>query len=383
MYKRSLTLENSDETFFLWGPRQTGKSTLLKEFPDITLKIDLLFSDLYTRYLNQPSLLRETTAFLKAGDWVFIDEVQKIPALLDEIHWLIENKKLRFILCGSSARKLKRGHANLLGGRALRFELSGLTKKELGKDWDLSLQINRGSLPAIYLSKNASAKLRSYCMDYLKEEIAEEGLTRNLPQFSRFLEMAAHSDTELISYTTLSRDLGVSSPTIKSYYEILFDTLIARPLEAYRERPKRRISLTQKVYFFDVGVVNQLAKRGALEPGSELFGKAFENLCFHELTVYKNCKNPDLSIHFWRLSTGVEVDFILGNMEVAIELKSSREIKPHHLKNLNELTIDHPEVKRRICVSLDPIHRVNESGIEMMPYEIFLDHLWDGKIISE
>lgn len=382
MYLRNLTLSQS-KSLFLWGPRQTGKSSLLlKSYPNAEY-IDLLKSDVWQEYSTRPSLLRERLLDLKAGSRVVIDEVQKVPALLDEIHWLIENKKINFTLCGSSARKLKRGNANLLGGRALKQELWGLTSQELGEDFDLEKAINRGGLPAIYLDdENSRALLRSYCSDYLKEEILAEGLTRNLPQFSKFLEIAALSDSEHISYSTIARDVGTSLYTVKSYFEILEDTLIGNFIQAYRKRPKRRLAVMPKFYFFDVGLVNLLSKRKDIVAGSELFGKAFENWIHHELRSFKSYKDNELEISFWKLSSNIEVDFVLNDMEVAIEVKASSNIHKDHTKGLEELKIDYPKVKRRIIVCLEKNKRTLSTGIEILPYKDFLQELWSNELVS-
>lgn len=381
MYKRSLTLKTQKKTFFLWGPRQSGKSSLLKyEFPQTRL-INLLKTDETFRYIQNPSLLREECSKLKPGTLVIIDEIQKVPALLDEVHWLIEEKGIIFGLCGSSARKLKRGHANLLGGRARRYQMHGLTLSELGNDFDLIKILNRGTLPAIYQDEDYGASLRSYVTDYLKEEIMAEGLTRNLPAFSSFLTIAGLADTEVVEYTNISRDVGVSAVTIKSYYELLEDTLIGQFLPAYRLRPKRRIQTSPKFYFFDIGVVNNLAKRGEIKEGSELFGKAFENYIFHELCAYRSYHNPDMDISYWRLSSQIEVDFILNHMEVAVEVKATKNVKKDHLKGLHEVIKDHPKVKRRILVSCDPKSRTSSTGIEILYYKDFLEMLYCGKIL--
>jgi predicted AAA+ superfamily ATPase len=386
MYKRIITLDKHISTsFFLWGPRQAGKSFLLREKFKDALWINLLNTEEFIELQARPALLRERVKHLPKSSWIIIDEVQKIPLLLDEVHYLIEQQGLRFGLCGSSARKIRRGHANLLGGRAFRFELTGLVFQEVLEDFSIHRMINFGYLPHYYaISKNnekdAQRGLRSYCADYLKEEIAAESLVRNLPQFSRFLEAAALSDTEQLSFSTLSRDCGVSSPTIKAYYEILEDTLIGNFLPAYQKRPKRRIVTTPKFYFGDVGIVNILAKRGALESGSELFGKAFENFIFHELRTYCLYTESNLSISFWKLSTGIEVDFILGNMNCAIECKSSKKIHTDHLKGLRELKTDHPKVDRRIVVCLEEYSRITDDKIEIIPYLQFLKSLWNHDI---
>ncbi len=378
MLNRILDLKNIEETFFLWGPRQTGKTSLLKQaFPD-AMYIDLLRSDTFVAYSRSPALLRERVEFQKPH-MVIIDEVQKTPHLLDEVHWLIENTQTRFALCGSSARKVKRGHANLLGGRAFRRVLHGFSAIELKKDFSLEKILNCGYLPKIYLSDHPDEYLRSYVVDYLKEEIAHEGLVRNLPAFSDFLDLAALSDTEMVSYNSFAREVGVSQPTIKAYFEILVDTMLGEYLPAYKKRPKRRTTSAPKFYFFDIGVVNKLARRGTIEQGGELFGKAFENWIFHELRCYRDYKNPELLLSYWRLSSGIEVDFILGDMRVAVEVKSSKKINSSHLKSLREIEKDHPLIKQRIVVCLEPQPRITKDGIEILPHSTFIERLWAGE----
>jgi len=377
-YTRDLKLpEPGTETFFLWGPRQSGKTTLLRErYPD-AVWIDLLKAEEFRRYGTRPELLREELA-RSGANFVVVDEVQKAPALLDEAHWLHENKGIHFTLCGSSARKLKRGHGNLLGGRAVRRELHGLTARELGADFELVRMLNRGALPRIHASERPGPLLNAYVGDYLKEEVMAEGLVRHLPPFSEFLNAAALTDTEQVNYTNLGRELGVSRETVRGYFEILSDTLLARMLSPYRKRPKRRLSLADKFYFHDVGVVNFLARRGALEPGGELFGKAFENWVFHELRSHNSYRERFAEFSFWRLSTGVEVDFIVNDMECAIECKSSDSVRAHHLKGLRELGKEHPAVGRRIVVCREPKSRVTSDRIEILNVEDFLGELWSG-----
>ena len=249
MYKRIISLDKKPtRSFFLWGPRQTGKSSFLKkQYPD-ALYIDLLKTEEFISFQQNPAILRERIrAAVKNKSFrplVIIDEIQKVPSLLNEVHYLIENQAIIFGLCGSSARKVRRGHANLLGGRADRFEMFGLVSPELESEFDLMKILNQGYLPSIYSLKSYERAVRSYCVDYLKEEIANEGLIRNLPQFSTFLEMAALADTEQINFATIARDCAVSAPGVKNYFEILEDTLIGTFLPAYKKRPKRRISLT-------------------------------------------------------------------------------------------------------------------------------------------
>ena len=317
MFERALTLPDpGEETFFLWGPRQTGKSTLLRQRYPHSRRLDLLKADEFRRYTVNPELLRQEIEAEEpvAGRQIVIDEIQKVPALLDEVHWLIENRRLHFALCGSSARKVRRGAANLLGGRAVRYELHGLTAHELGDDFDLTRSLNHGYLPRMYETARPARLLDAYVDDYLKEEVAAEGLVRNLPAFAGFLNAAALSDGEMINFSNVAADCAVSSHTAKAYFEILEDTLLGRWLPAYRKRPKRRLVRAPKFYFADVGIVNRLARRGPLVPGAALYGKAFENWVFHELTAFRAYREVDGELTYWRLAGGTEVDFVLGDM---------------------------------------------------------------------
>ena len=383
MFDRSLVLpQPGSETFFLWGPRQAGKSTLLRGcYPD-GYWVDLLKSEVFRRYLDHPEYLRQELAASAtlAGRQTVIDEVQKVPALLDEVHWLIENRGLHFALCGSSARKVRRGAANLLGGRAVRYELRGLTAGELGAAFDLSRMLNHGYLPRIYQAARPRRLLDAYIADYLREEIAAEGLVRNLPAFSGFLDAAALSDGEMVNFSNIARECGVSSPTAKAYFEILNDTLLGRWLTAYRRRRKRRVIGAPKFYFADVGVVNRLIRRGELTPGSPLYGKAFENWVFHELSAGIEYQEWDLELTYWRLPSGIEVDFVLGDMEVAVEAKASARITRDHLRGLRTLVEEHPGVRRRIVVCLEPRARRTDDGIDILPAADFIRRVWHGTI---
>lgn len=380
MFKRSLKLPRSGtETFFLWGPRQTGKTTLLESTYPEAFRIDLLKAEEFRRYLHNPEVLRTQLAASARPTQVVIDEIQKVPQLLDEVHWLHEHRGIRFALCGSSARKVKRGHANLLGGRAIRYELYGLTAHELEQQFDLTRLVNHGYLPTIYLSETPVRLLNAYVADYLKEEVAAEGLVRNLPTFSEFLNIAALSDTELVNFSTIARDCGVSSHTIKSYFEILEDTLLGKWLPSYRKRPKRRVIGAPKFYFADVGVVNYLARRGRMEPGSELFGKAFENWVCHELSAYNSYAEKFATLSYWRLASGVEVDFIVNDMEVAVEAKATGKVTSDHLKNLREMIKDHSRAKQRILVCLETSPRRTDDGILILPAREFCERLSAGE----
>ncbi|MCX6123381.1 MAG: DUF4143 domain-containing protein [Proteobacteria bacterium] len=383
MFKRLINIDKSqNESFFLWGPRQSGKSTLLRsEYPDARW-IDLLNSEQFIKYQTGPHRLREEVAAASQQQMIIIDEVQKVPRLLDEVHWLIENRGMSFGLCGSSARKLRRGHANLLGGRATRYELFGLCKMELKDAFNLERLLNFGYLPSHYTSSIAEKKIRSYVTDYLKEEIAAEGLVRNLPQFSEFLRSAAIGDTEVTSYATIARDVGISAETVKNYYQILEDTLIGRMLPAFARREKRRVSKSPKFYLFDVGIVNNLAKRGKLSLGSELFGKAYENWFYHELQCHRAYCDLYYDVAYWQISAQTEVDFILGDMEVAIEVKGTERVRSDHLKGLRAILEDHPNIRQRILVCCETISRKTEDGILIIGHDEFLERLWSGEIIS-
>ena len=383
MFKRNLPLPPpGEDTFFLWGPRQTGKTTLLRQrYPDARW-VDLLKADEFRRYMANPERLREEieAAGVPPGGQVVIDEIQKAPALLDEVHWLIENRSVHFALCGSSARKVRRGAANLLGGRALRFELRGLTAAEVGDGFDLTRVLNHGYLPRMVEATAPARRLDAYVANYLREEVAAEGLVRNLPAFSGFLNAAALCDGELINFSNVAADCGVSSHTARAYFEILEDTLLGRWLPALRKRAKRRVVHAPKFYFADVGIVNRLARRGALTPGSELYGKAFENWVFHELSAYIAYREVAVELSYWRLAGGTEVDFVVGDGLVAVEAKAGARIANRHLKGLRSFAQDHPEVARRVLVCLEPRPRRTEDGIDVLPAEDFASRLWRGEL---
>lgn len=385
--KRLLKLPNDPkESFFLWGPRQTGKSFLLKELYPDSFYVDLLKTSEYLKYLEQPWLLREELQSIikskksKLNKPVVIDEVQRVPLLLDEVHWLIENEKLVFVLCGSSARKVKHSRANLLGGRALRYELHGLSAQELKGKFNLLKLLNTGYIPRHYLSESSNVRLEAYVQNYLKEEIANEALVRNIPAFSNFLSIASLSDTELVNYVNIARECGVSANTVKEYFQILEDTLLGKFLPSYTKRPKRRVIQAPKFYFFDVGIVNFLAKRKSLEPGAELFGKAFENWVFHELSTYNSYKKKFWDLSYWRLASGIEIDFVINDMEYVVEAKASSKIHDGHFKGIREVIIDHPRIKKRVIVSLIETNRLTADGIHIIGAKSFINKLWSNEL---
>lgn len=371
-----------DSTFFLWGPRQSGKTTLLKARYPGDYRIDLLKTDERMRYERNPALLREEVGALPSGKRVVIDEIQKIPALLDEVHYLLEETGRTFILCGSSARKIRRSHANLLGGRALRRELLGLSAREIGEKFSLLRMLNNGPLPRHYLSDNAEEYIGAYVDVYLKEEILDEGLTRNLPVFSTFLRAAAIGDTEVTNFSNIGRECGAASSTVRGYYEILEDTLIGAFVPAFTRRAKRRVQHAPKFYFRDVGVVNYLVRRTPVREGSEAYGKAFENWIFHEISVHARCQSRIYGISYWRLSSGIEVDFILGDAQVAIEVKGKPQITSHDCRHLLEFRKEHPEVQHLIVVCLESRQRLTKDGIRILPWNDFLNALWSGELMA-
>ena len=385
MFSRNLQLPPSGkESFFLWGPRQTGKTTLLRERYPGCRWLDLLKSDEYVHYSVRPERLRQEIEAegLRPDKQIVIDEVQRVPELLNEVHWLIENHRLNFALCGSSARKVRRGGANLLGGRAFRYVMHGLTAGELGREFDLDRLLNHGCLPRAYESDEPTRVLDSYVADYLEQEIAAEGLVRRLPVFARFLDAAAFSDGNNVNYTNIASDCGVSNNTVKGYFEILEDTLLGTWLPAYRRRAKRRTVKSPKFYFADVGVVNRLARRGALIAGSEQYGKAFENWVHHELAAYISYRNVDANLTYWGLTSQTEVDFLLDDLSIAIEAKSSGNIGNQHLRGLRSIAVEYPEIPQRVVVCRERRARVTDDGILILPAERFVERLWGDDLIG-
>lgn len=372
------------QSAFLWGARKTGKTTYLKQrFPN-SLVYDFLKTDLFLAMSKNPALLREQllakdAALLKEP--VILDEVQKVPQALDEVHWLIENKGLRFVLCGSSARKLKKGHANLLGGRAWRYELFPLVSREIGKI-DLLRALNHGLIPFHYLQDDQDCKksLQSYVQDYLREEVFAEGLTRNIPAFSRFFDAFGYSHGEITNYCNIARECGVDSKTVKEYYQILIDTLLAVRIEPFKKRQSRQvITKASKYYMFDVGVAGYLTKRNLAEQKGAEFRKAFEHFLLMEMVAYRSYSGKDFSINFWRTKSGLEVDFILGMGEIAVEIKGTSRIDKKDMNGIEAFTqACHP--KRSIIVCNEKERRIH-SKIEIAPWEDFLQQLWAGEIL--
>ncbi|MBW2339201.1 MAG: ATP-binding protein [Deltaproteobacteria bacterium] len=367
----------SDRSAFLWGPRKTGKTTLLRQQFSHAFWIDLLDYDLFLSLSQRPTRLRQMLE-AQSSKTVVIDEVQKIPHLMDEIHWLIENKGYQFILSGSSARKFGRAKANLLGGRAWRFELYPFVTREL-KEFQLERALVSGLLPSHYLSSDSQMDLKAYVNDYLKEEIQAEALTRNLPAFSRFLHSAAITNGMLLNYSNAARETGVSVKTIREFYQILEDTLIGRPLLPWKKSKKRRLIETSKFFFFDIGIVSALLMYNSLAPGTREYGRAFEHFILQECWAYRHYSKLEFPITFWRTASGAEVDLILGESEVAIEIKSS-EKAGERTKGLH-LFQEENTCKKAYIISRDPLPRKLASNVTILPWQIFCEMLWENEII--
>ncbi|MFQ5512738.1 MAG: ATP-binding protein [Candidatus Krumholzibacteriia bacterium] len=364
---------------FLWGPRQTGKTTFLHDrYPEATF-YDLLDTALSAELAVRPRRLREDVLAARP-EMVVIDEIQNVPPLLEEVHWLLENTSTRFVLCGSSARKLRRGSRNLLGGRAIDCHLLPLTTHEIG-DVDLPRALQHGFLPVHYLVDDPAPLLRAYVHNYIKAEIIDESATRNIPAFSRFLQVAGLCHGQQINYANFARETGVSASTVRNYFQILEDTLLGFTLEPWRRRKKRRLVETAKFYLFDVGVANQLHPEAqTVAEGSDRFGRAFEHFVLNETRAYLSYRRLDHPVSYWRTSSGFEVDLVVGGMELAIECKSKREVRAADLKGLRALSEEHVP-RRKIVVSREKKRRTTEDGIEIMPWREFCGELWGGRLI--
>lgn len=372
-------------TCFLWGPRQSGKSTLLRHLFPQAPYYDLLLSHEFRRLSAEPGIFRQEC---EALGWtrktqpqpIIVDEIQKLPELLDEVHSLISRHGLRFLLTGSSPRKLLRGGGNLLGGRAVRRELFPLVSAEV-PDFSLQRALEHGLLPPHYLAEDPRPLVAAYVGDYLREEVLAEALSRNLPAFQRFLEVAALCNGQVVNYASVAREVGIAANTVRGWFEILVDTLLATWLPAWRKRPKRRVVESPRFYFFDVALVNDLARRGSLEPGSPAYGAAFEHLLFMELRAHASYRADGRKISYWRTTSGFEVDFILGDAEIAIEAKSSDSPTSDHLKGLRAWRDEHPS-SRCLLVCRVPRARTTDDGIEILPVATFLRRLWNDELVT-
>ena len=378
MYKRLFDVKSKlDEGMFLFGARQTGKSTLLKERFKGEIYYDLLDPDLRKFFKRNPNALKDALWEKPAGTLAIIDEIQKVPELLDIVHTLMVEKGLHFILSGSSARKLKRSGANTLGGRAIPETLYPLVWPEV-TGFQLDRAVQNGMIPRHYMVPDATKRLKAYVEVYLNEEIREEGEVRELDAFERFMEVAAISDGEMLNYTNIASDCGVSTKTVQSYFQILYDTLIGYEIPAYRKVVKRKILQAPKFYYFDVGLANYLMGRHSLKRGTDDYGHAFEHLIIQEIIAYKGYNDKKDNISYWRTYDRKEVDVVIGDAKLAIEIKSSEQVKTKYKAGLRAFKEEHPDC-RLMLVSLEPVTRKTED-IEMVYVLDFFKMLWNGEI---
>ncbi len=379
MYRRIFDIENRlDEAMFLFGGRQTGKSTLLKERFPKAVYIDLLKSDVRNRFKQHPEEFRESLMRYPPETLVIVDEIQKVPDLLDEVHWLMVEKGLWFILSGSSARKIKKSGANNLGGRAIPETLFPLVSAEI-PDFDLERAVQNGMIPRHYAVANARNRMRAYIDLYLKEEIIEEALVQNADEFVRFMEVAAIMDGEILNYENVASDCEVSANTVKAYYKILVDTLLGFEVPAYRKVIKRKLYKAPRFYYFDVGIANHLTKRYHLAPRTPEYGHAFEHLIMQEIAAYLGYTNSDEELTYWHTYENLEVDAVIGDARVAIEIKSKEHIDHDDKKGVTEFAKEHPDT-RQIIVSRDRISR-RSGDVDLYYVTDFFKALWAGEII--
>lgn len=379
MYHRIFDVENRlDEAMFLFGARQTGKSTLLKERFPKAIYIDLLKSDVRNRFKQHPEEFRESLLRYPPKTLVIVDEIQKVPDLLDEVHWLMEEKGLWFILSGSSARKIKKSGANNLGGRAIPETLFPLVSAEI-PDFDIERAVQNGMIPRHYMVANARNRMRAYIDLYVKEEIIEEALVQNVDEFIRFMEVAAIMDGEILNYENVASDCGVSANTVKAYYKILVDTLLGFEVPAYRKVIKRKLYKSPRFYYFDIGIANHLTKRYQLAPKTPEYGHAFEHLIIQEIVAYLAYTNSDEELTYWHTYENIEVDAIIGDARVAIEIKSTDHVDHGDKKGIMEFAKEHPNAKQ-ILVSRDRISR-RSGNVDLYYVTDFFKALWAGEII--
>lgn len=373
MFSRNFT-PPQEQSYFLFGPRGTGKSRFVESFYKNGLLFDLLDARIFNELIADPSRL---SLKIPEGfsDWVVIDEIQKVPALLDEVHRLIEKRRIRFVLTGSSARRLRRENVNLLAGRALTCRLYPLTARELGGDFDLARSLRYGHLPAACTARNSERFLKSYVKTYLQEEIQQEGLTRNLLAFSRFLETASFSQGSPLNLSAIARDCAVSRKIVETYFSILRDTLLSYEIPAFTKRAKRDVMRSVKFYFFDAGVFRAIRPTGPYDSDSEAGGLALETLVLQEMTARNEYGNYEYGISYWRTRQGLEVDFILYGARgfKAIEVKHSDRVRREDFKGLRQFKKEHSEADLLFVYS--GMRRYHEGDIEIVPAEMFLKQM--------
>lgn len=374
-------LKGSSATF-LWGARKTGKTTTIhQQFPEIKT-YDLLDTKLKQRLRENPNILRQEVLANQYSQ-ILIDEIQKVSELLDEVHWLIENCSIDILMCGSSARKIKTSESNLLGGRAIKYELFPLVTAELSEEHlDLNLILNRGLIPSHFLSESYLDFFDSYTADYLENEIAQEARIRNLSNFSRFIKVAGITNGQLLNYSKVASECGVSATTVREYYQILKDTLLGFELSPWDKRKERRLIETSKFYFFDCGLASYLRNVTPVVAGTDVWGHAFEHFLIQEVRAYLKYRKKRVDIYFYRNCSNTEVDLIIGDMQIAIEFKSATFIRTEHLRGLRSLKSEF-NIGRSIVVSCDESFRKTEDGIEIIPWKNFCKLLWQDLLYPD
>lgn len=378
MYQRLLNLPQLLEkrSHFLFGARATGKSTLIQQsLPEAHL-IDLLHAKTFATLLRNPSALEEM--IVDPQRLIVIDEIQKLPVLLDEVQRLITKKQTRFLLTGSSARKLKHGGANLLAGRAREARLFPLVSREL-PDFSLIRLLNHGGLPLVYQSDEPDEDLAAYVDTYLREEIKAEAVTRNVAAFSEFLDIIARANGQELNYEGFASDLQVSPGTLKNYIQILEDTLIGFRLPGFTATHKRKATTRAKHYLFDLGIARHLAKVTTIAPDSKAFGDAFEHFVILEVRAYLSYRRLKTPLYYWRSTSQFEVDLLLDR-EVAIEIKATSQPSSKHNKGLRALA-EEKIFKRLLLVCTAEHESRTEDGIEILPWPLFLSRLWQGAYV--
>ncbi|MFC1497559.1 ATP-binding protein [Verrucomicrobiota bacterium] len=371
MYKRILKCPpGGDVSFFLFGPRGTGKTTWLKDHfcKDDSVYLDLLDDGLYTELSSRPKRL-ETLARPSSSGWVVLDEIQRVPALLNEVHRMIESAGFRFAMTGSSARSLRKKGVNLLAGRAQTYHMHPLTAFELQSDFSLKHALRFGHLPSVFAREKPADYLKSYVRTYLREEVLQEGLARSLANFTRFLETASFSQGSPVNIAEIARESALNRKVVDSYFNILEDLLIGCFVPVFAKRARRKLVIHPKFYFFDAGVYRSIRPMGPLDSPEEAEGLSLETLCFQELKAVNESLSLEYDLYYWRTSNGVEVDFILYGPRgiLAFEVKRSARYTKKDLAGLRAFSKDYPSAKCFLLYGGD--FKREEYGISILPLE--------------
>lgn len=385
MYARTPDLElRPGQSAFFWGARRSGKTTLLKRRFPRSARFDLLDTRLMLEFTRSPGTLADRIRALEPeqrNQPILIDEVQKVPSVVGEVHRLIEEDGRSFVLCGSSTGKLGHGDGNALGSRALRFDLHPLTWPEI-PDFDLLRALNRGLVPAHYDSPSAGEALAAYVDDYLREEIFEEGLTRNAPGFARFFDALSLCHGRMVNHSDIARDCGVTSKTVKKYFRILVDTLVGVLVEPFSHRGSRAvITKAPKFYLFDVGVAGHVMGRRIARPAGEDFGRALVHFILMEILAYRAYSSRDFPVRYWRTRSGVECDFVLGtDGATVVEVAGAGRVGRRELRGVRAFAEEH-RPRQAFVVCNEGVPRRTEDGIWILPWALFLEGVWGGEVV--